>query len=261
MLQTHTTAERVRRRQWALPPADAYSPLAGTEAPALWVWSIGVILVVALCLFPLLRRSQQALLLPLFTFAIPMLGEPVRAAALSLPDEPDFEGQSLIIVNAPDYLIYVSNVVWLRTLEELRMPRRVHALAPQPIAMEVERIDERTLSIAFDGGLYRTSLGWLFRGPDQPMGVGHTVELEGMTVEVTEVGENGAPTVATFRFDATLEDPSYRWVYFDDGLYVPFSPPAVGTSVRLPAPLSPMELPLDVLIEDYRKARSRTAGR
>ena len=116
------------------------------------------------------------------------------------------------------------------------------------------------MTIAFEGGLYRSMLGWLFRGPDRPMAIGHVVELEGMSVEITRITPEGAPAEAVFRFDRPLDDPSLRWLRWRDGVYVPFVPPAVGESVTLPASRSPLEAQPDELLENYREAVGRIEG-
>ena len=56
-------------------------------------------------------------------------------------------------------------------------------------------------------------------------------------------------------------DPSLRWVRFDDGIYVPFSPPAIGARVSLAATRSPLEAQDQEVIDNYRKALRRTQGR
>jgi len=58
------------------------------------------------------------------------------------------------------------------------------------------------------------------------------------------------------RFDRHLEDTSLRWVRWDDGRYSPFVPPAVGDSIRLPAPIGPFEMSPADLLETYREARA-----
>ena len=74
----------------------------------------------------------------------------------------------------------------------------------------------------------------LVRGPDQPLTRGQQIELDGMTVKITEIGAEQRPTEAVFRFDVPLEDGSLRWLQWRDGRYEPFIPPPVGQSVTLP---------------------------
>ena len=227
--------------------------------PALRPWRWLAWTMVAL--FLIVHVALAPLLSPVTAYASRLFGEPIRAAMLSIPDDPDLREQTLVIVNAPDHLLFVT-IAWpMRLLEGLPMAQQVRALATQPVATEITRVDERTLSIGFEEGLYESMLGLLFRGPDRPMHAGQVVELEGMRAEVTEVTGSGEPLEARFRFDRRLEDPSLRWVRWHDGVFVPFAPPPPGESVSLPPPRGPIEAQPDELLENYRRARRRTAPR
>jgi hypothetical protein len=222
------------------PPARPWRGLA---------WSVVVLLVVV-------NVALAAVLTPLVALVPPVFNEPVRAAMLSLPHGPETADQDLIIVNSPDHLIYVTTVAAMRMDEGHPSPRAFRALAPQPVAMSIERLDERTLRIEFERGLYRTILGWLFRGPDRPLRAGEAVALGDMRIEVAEVGEAGNPMAVVYRFNEPLEHESYNWVKWEDGVYVPFEPPAIGEVVDLPATRSPLELQPDEIIDNYRRARA-----
>ncbi len=56
-----------------------------------------------------------------------------------------------------------------------------------------------------------------------------------MTIEITELTDDGRRAEATFRFRVSLEDPSFRWLYIDDARYVPFIVPGVGETVEAPS--------------------------
>ena len=58
-----------------------------------------------------------------------------------------------------------------------------------------------------------------------------------MTVEIREVNPKNLVTEALFRFGVPLEDPSLRWVRWEDGAFVPFEPPQLGETSRLEAAL------------------------
>jgi hypothetical protein len=200
--------------------------------------------------------------LPITTFIPPLLGEPARAAALSLSDDETLADQVLVVVNCPDHLMNVTYMSPERMLQGLPVPRHVRALSATPVPIEVARTDERSLRVRYLDGPFIGPLGTLWRGPDRPMHVGQVVELEGMTAEVVEITEGGEPREALFRFDVPLNDPSLHWVQWEDGLFVPFDPPAVGETVRLPAPIGVAELsePAE-LWKVYRQAVRRNAGR
>ncbi len=100
--------------------------------------------------------------------------------------------------------------------------------------MQIHRIDERTITVRPRGGYLVTILDKLFRSDQNRFSVGDRIELTGMTVEVTELTDNGRPAEAAFTFSVDLEDESLRWLQYKGGKYVPFHPQAVGLSVELP---------------------------
>ena len=83
------------------------------------------------------------------------------------------------------------------------------------------------------------SLGGSPTGRDHtPMRIGRQIELPYVAVEITAITEDGHPAEAAFRFTRELEDPSFRWMQWKDGVYVPFELPPVGNTVTLPGPRS-----------------------
>ena len=65
------------------------------------------------------------------------------------------------------------------------------------------------------------------------MVVGQRVELTGMVAEVLTLTSDGRPDQVSFTFDVPLEDPSLRWIWWDDDGFAPFVPPPVGETVEL----------------------------
>ncbi len=59
---------------------------------------------------------------------------------------------------------------------------------------------------------------------------GEIVRLNDVHIEILEIKE-GLPSAASYRFKRTLEDSSLNWFRWQDGQYVPFTPPAVGETV------------------------------
>jgi hypothetical protein len=212
-------------------------------------------------LFVIVHLVLAPLFLPLTTLVPSILGEPSRAAAHSLPDDEALREQDLVIVNCPDFLVFVAYLGPETMLRGLPTPRHVRTLSGWPVPIELARLDDRSLRARYLDGPFVGPLGTLWRGPDEPMHAGQTVELSGMTVEVVEVTESGEPLEVIFRFALALEDPSLRWVHWRDGLYVPFVLPAIGETVTLAAPLGPTDMrdPAD-LWRAYRLAVRRNAG-
>ncbi|RMF90167.1 MAG: hypothetical protein D6736_07165, partial [Nitrospinota bacterium] len=181
------------------------------------------------------------LFMPINVYAVRLFGEPITRAIASVPTDPAITRQDLIIVNPPDYLMFVSLIPTLRTLQGKPLPRRVRALVAGPVPLEMTRLDDRTLRVRLHGRFFTGILGRMFRGKDQPLKVGEEIRLSGLTVQVTALAPTGDPQEIVYRFSAPLEDPSLRWLRWEAGVYVPFTPPLPGETITLPAPLGPFE--------------------
>ena len=189
-----------------------------------------------------------------------VLGVPTLAAMESLPRDSALVGQDLVIVNAPDHFFYVSNIGVLDLLEDDPLPRHLRGLVAAPVPVTLTRLDERSLRVDLPHGLLRGTLGALFRGPRNPLRAGDRIVLSGMSVEVLEATLDRGPASVVFRFDAALEDPSLRWVRWEDDGFVRFVPPAVGRTVRLPAPRGVLEMSdSGEMMAAYRRAEARRA--
>jgi hypothetical protein len=55
------------------------------------------------------------------------------------------------------------------------------------------------------------------------------------TVEIRAITEDARPAEAAFCFAVELENPSFRWSQWEDGVYVAFTLPAVDETVTLAA--------------------------
>jgi hypothetical protein len=169
------------------------------------------------------------------------LAAPTEIAVASLPADPALAGQDLIVVNSPDYLFFVSAIPTVRELQGLPRPRRVRALATGLSPVAITRRDAQSLDVRLDHGLFRGVLARFFRDASRPFRSGHVIPLGGLTVTVLEAGEDGSPTRILYRFDRSLEDAALRWVSWQDGVYVPFVPPALGETVELAPAIGPFE--------------------
>jgi len=144
------------------------------------------------------------------------------------------KNQDLVVVNPPSaFLAMTCLPAWAS--ENKPLPAHMRILASSQYGpVEVERIDEMTITVRPRGGYLVTVLDRLFRDDQDPFSVGEKITLTGMTVEVTELTDEGRPAEAAFTFSVGLEDVSLRWLQYKEGKYIPFSPPAVGESVKLP---------------------------
>jgi hypothetical protein len=195
----------------------------------------------------LLWRVPATLLAILLVFIHLVLSPPMLILRVSRPMGPkaladslqyvsfdeSIEKQDLVVVNPPStFLAMTCLPAWAS--EGKPLPAHMRILASSQFGpVEVKRIDERTITVRPRGGYLVTVLDRLFRDDQDPFSVGEKIKLTGMTVEVTELMDNGRPAEAAFTFGVDLEDGSLRWLQYQEGRYVPFSPPAVGESVEL----------------------------
>ncbi len=153
---------------------------------------------------------------------------------VNVPMGAEVERQSVVVVTAP-IPFAVAYLPVRRALDGLPVPAHTRVLAPSyPAPVVVHRPDERTLVIRPKNGYLTLSADQLCRGLHHPMSVGERVELTGMTVVVTELTEDGRPAEASFQFAVPLEDPSLRFLHWKDDAFVPFTPPCVGETMKLP---------------------------
>ena len=146
--------------------------------------------------------------------------------------DPSIAEKSLIIVNSPSAFSAAFTQV-TRVLSGEPSPRHVRVLAPSGATVSLARTDERTLVLRPDGGYLFRPFDQLYRGVQHPLALHERVQLTGVTVEITALTDDGRPAEAAFRFDVPLEDPSHYWLQWTKGAYRPFTPPAVGDTVRL----------------------------
>jgi hypothetical protein len=144
------------------------------------------------------------------------------------------ENQDLIIVNPPSAFVSLTSLTaW--AAEGQPLPRHMRILCSSLFRpVKVQRTDEKTIKVRPHVGYLVFVFDKLFRGDQHALSIGDRVELTGMSVEVTELTDDGRPAEAAFTFSVVLEDPSLRWLQYKEGSFVTFSPPAVGQSVELP---------------------------
>jgi hypothetical protein len=181
------------------------------------------------------------LLLPIAPLTIRETGETMHVAATSLGRDPQMAEQDLIVANTPDYLFFVANLPTMQTLAARPVPRRVRALSVGPSNVTLSRIDEYTLRVDLEEGLFTGPLSRLFRDAASPLPTGHKVQLDDLRIEVLDSPGGDSPTALLYRFSSPLEDPSLRWVSWSDGRYVPLAPPRVGETISLPPAIGPFD--------------------
>jgi hypothetical protein len=164
------------------------------------------------------------LALPVATIAV-LLANALHHAPASIGDE--VAGRDLVFITAPDYFA-VKLVQLDRRIGQKPLPRRIRSLAFGYETVTVHRTDDRTLELDYAGGILSLPFLELYRDRHIPMHVGDRVALEGMNIEVLETMPDGRCSKARFAFDTSLDAPSFKFFYWRDGGFQPWTPPPVG---------------------------------
>lgn len=166
------------------------------------------------------------------------LGPSHVARQLELPlfDGPQVNAQTIAVVSAPS-VFHLAYVAVRAGLDGRPAPAHLRALAPSLAEVTITRSDERTLEVHPRNGYLSSPIDTLFRSPRDRFQPGERIELTGVEITVIDVTPDGRPAAARFHFKVPLEDPSLIWLQWRDGTFVPFSPPPVGSTVILPAPI------------------------
>jgi hypothetical protein len=157
----------------------------------------------------------------------------MRAMA-SVPSDPRIESEDLVLINPPDH-IYLVTAIWsVKRLENLPMPRHLRALSSGG-TLEVTRVGPSSLRVRFLGGFFPTAFSRFVRSQNDRFSPGQHFELPGLSIVVEALDAQGDPEQVLYEFPVPLEDPSLRWMIWQDGAYVPWTPPAVGHTQRISA--------------------------
>lgn len=177
------------------------------------------------------RLIVSPLALP-FTTASVALTSSMNRAAETIGDE--YAGRDLVFVTAPSYFT-VRMVQLMKRVDGAPLPERFRTISCEPDGLTIARPSPTTLEVTFEHGLLSQPLAnELHRDRRIPMPVGTRVELSGFLVEVLHTTPDGRPDRVRFTFDKPLDDPSLAFVRFEQGRFVPFTPPVVGAVVEVP---------------------------
>jgi hypothetical protein len=156
---------------------------------------------------------------------------PIKRGAQKVGDE--IADRDAVFMTAPDY--FAVKIVQLgRRIDRLPLARRWRALSFGPQPVSVTRVDDRTLSLDYEGGILSTPFMELYRDRRLRMEPGDTVMLEGLRILVTGVTQDGRANRAEFRFDTPLEDRQFAFYYWAEDGFRHFVPPPVGGLTHLP---------------------------
>jgi hypothetical protein len=178
------------------------------------------------------------LLLLLHVVAAPLLGiarlgyqttvdSRMNRAMASVPSDAQIASQDLVLVNPPDHIYLVTSIWAVRRLDNLPMPRHLRALSTGG-TLEITRVGPRSLQVRFPKGFFPTAFSRYVRSQNDHFSLGQRFELPGLSVVVEALDAQGDPEQVRYDFPVPLENPSLRWMSWHDGVYVPWTPPAIG---------------------------------
>lgn len=152
----------------------------------------------------------------------------------SIPSDATVSQKTLVVVSAAsEGPVYFS---WsYRDAERIPKPGRTRLLALSLGALSVTRLDDLTLRVRAEGGLFANEAQQMLRGPSRPFRVGETVVLSNMRATVAEITANGRPRTVEFRFPAPPESPEWLWMRGKGFGLTTWTPPKVGETVVVPA--------------------------
>ena len=182
--------------------------------------------------------AATLLLLLIHLIAAPLLGiarigyqanvsSRFERAMASVPSDPQIASQDLVLINPPDHIYLVTAISTVKRLENLPTPRHMRALSTGG-TLEVTRVGPRSLRVRFPDGFFPTAFSRFLRSPNERFSVGQHFELPGLSVVVEALDAQSDPEQVLYEFPVPLEDPSLRWMSWHDGVYVRWTPPAIG---------------------------------
>jgi hypothetical protein len=193
----------------------------------LWRSAIRILSV----LFILIHVVIAAINLPISVRAIALFDNNIERVSASLPSGPEFKNRKFVLVNTPVYWVFVTWVIGRRAVQGRFTP--LVALTSGSSSLVLTRSNKHTVEIRTENGsLTEYDLVFIKSIRKFSMQPGQIVKLDDINVEVLEV-EDGLPSSARFRFLVPLEDQSLVWFRWQDGSYVPFTPPAVGETITI----------------------------
>ena len=143
---------------------------------------------------------------------------PEQFSSRAWPGDPELSEHTVLVVHTPNTLAFEYLDEALALADESR-PAGVWVLHAGIVEPEVERLDAQTLLVSSDAGWPSDRTTGFWRSPSQaPFVVGDQVETEAFTATIRAV-EDGRATQVEFHFTRPLEDPSWAWLVWREGLH------------------------------------------
>jgi hypothetical protein len=185
---------------------------------------------IMLIIFILIHVLINPILLSRSSVGIATMDQKIKNVSANLPPDPGTEQLTFIIANNPVYFFFVSRVQEERMNQGGQFTPFI-ALSSGNHSLIYTRKDLYTIDVQSENGSV-TDLDNRPLGKEYAMEPGQIVRLNNVVVEVLEVS-NGLPSKVQFRFRFPLDDPSFLWFCWENGTYIPFTPPAIGESVTI----------------------------
>ncbi len=170
--------------------------------------------------------------------------------ALDIGNPPGLEDKDVIIVNSPTMLA-LAYVPFGKACADQPLPRTLRTLVSGCTGFEIERTDERTLVIQSKASdifacdefgpvhkYYAVRFSNVCLG-ELAFKKGERFERGGLVVEILELDEAQLPSRVRFRFNTSLDSPTFHWLQFnfETVSHEPFAVPAVGERVWMAGPV------------------------
>ncbi len=152
---------------------------------------------------------------------------------LALPNMEGIEGHDLIIVNHPSPAIMMHSL-GERAVNGEPLPAHTRVLTQAFTPITLKRTSLTQLHLYAKGGIPGHFSRLLFTVSEQ-LKAGKEVTMEGLSVQVVNTDPTGLPIEAVFTFGRSIDDDSLVWLQWSNGSFHPFTPPAVGESIDIPA--------------------------
>lgn len=160
-----------------------------------------------------------------------------QAEAADFGSEPELAEQHLYVINPPGAMAFMGGL-FPRLFTDKPFPLSLNYLTSGFAPVHIERVDAQTIIVTPEGGytplpglitdpttgamtgiglenMYRALDGFYYN-PRNPMRVGQEVALSEVTVEVTEMTNDGRIAQARFTFAHPLEDDLYVWLLWEE---------------------------------------------
>jgi len=163
-----------------------------------------------------------------------MLGDHIAGLGAQLPASEQDARRRVVLMNAPDTLL-AAYFALVRQLAGDQVPTRMVTLAGGARTLDITRTDERTVVVRAEGGFYRAATEVVTRSA--PLPVGSIIRLTDVTVEILQVGPDGVPIEAAFRFDPSADSDGFVWLRCEGKKLISVHPPAIGEHITIPGQL------------------------